>query len=254
MVNHDLININNWLCANKLQLNVDKTKCMVISNRNKCESVNVIINNSAIECVDSMKYLGLIIDKQLKMKRHIDYISKKIAKKIGFLARISKNLNYMDRIRVYQTIIAPHFEYCPSVLFMNNESDFQRLQKLQNRAMRIILRCNRRTNVKEMLSALCWMSIKQRIYYQTFIFIFKMKLNLLPTYLTKNIKYRGECHNHPVRGENNFHLPSLMKTSSRNTVFHKGLQMFNKLPSDIKTECDLNKFKRLIAKYVKEKF
>lgn len=115
-----------------------------------------------------MKYLGFIIDNRLRMK-HVDYISKKSAKKIGFLARISKNLDFMSRIRVYKTIVAPHFEYC-SMLYMCNESKFQRLQKLQNRAMRIIIGCNRRTRVKDMLNALCWMSIKQRIYCQSSIF------------------------------------------------------------------------------------
>lgn len=55
---------------------------MVISNKNKSESVDVRINNCEIECVESMKYLGFIIDIQLKMKKQVDYISKKIAKKI----------------------------------------------------------------------------------------------------------------------------------------------------------------------------
>ena len=81
-----------------------------------------------------------------------------------------------------------------------------------------------------------------------------MKMDLLPTYLTKNIKFRTDCHNHQVRDQNNFHLPALRKSSSRNTIFHKGLLMFNKLPSELKAENDINKFKRLIAKYVKEKF
>lgn len=74
---HDMNNINNWLKMNKLKLNESKTKIMEINM-----NCNVIfkINNETIENVKQIKYLGFVIDKELKFK-HVEYICKKIGKK-----------------------------------------------------------------------------------------------------------------------------------------------------------------------------
>lgn len=74
----DMKKVEIWLGMNKLKLNENKTKILEINTRN-----NKIfkINNRVIEKVDQIKYLGFIIDKELKFKTHIDYICKKVGKK-----------------------------------------------------------------------------------------------------------------------------------------------------------------------------
>ena len=51
--------------ANKLYLDVAKTKCMVFG-QNKYEHFDVLIDNSSIEQVNSIKFLGVIIDRNLE--------------------------------------------------------------------------------------------------------------------------------------------------------------------------------------------
>ena len=55
-----------------------------------------------------------------------------------------------------------------------NNYNVQYLQKLQNKGMKIILRCNYRTRIEDMLKALQFMSIKERIKYNVCILIHKM--------------------------------------------------------------------------------
>lgn len=85
----DLSRINSWLNVDKLKLNIDKTKYMVINNGKNSDLNNacVIIDGKEIERVMEFKYLGVIIDNHLKMKSHVDYISKKIAKKNRFYSK-----------------------------------------------------------------------------------------------------------------------------------------------------------------------
>lgn len=126
-INYDLENVYNWMCANQLKLNISKTKGMVICNYGNFDHLEIKIGNEKIELVKTMKYLGVMIDSNLKMKSHIDYVCKKVAKKIGFLARISKNLNFMDKITIYKTIIVPHFEYCATFLLLCNLNEMNRI-------------------------------------------------------------------------------------------------------------------------------
>jgi len=65
-----------------------------------------------IERVETMKYLGIIIDDKLRFKAHCDYMLKKIGKKTSFLNRIGNFISAYTRCIIYKTIIAPHFEYC----------------------------------------------------------------------------------------------------------------------------------------------
>jgi hypothetical protein len=62
-----------------------------------------------------------------------------MAKKVGFLGRIQQKLTKTAKITIYNSIISPHLDFCSSNLFLSNEEDLNRLQVIQNRAMRIIL-------------------------------------------------------------------------------------------------------------------
>ena len=74
----DIEHITVWLKMNKLKLNEQKTKLM---NLNLNSETCIEINGRTIENVGSIKYLGMIIDKDLNFNEHVDYICKKIGKK-----------------------------------------------------------------------------------------------------------------------------------------------------------------------------
>lgn len=120
-----------------------------------------------------------------------------------------------SRITVYKTIIAPHFEYCPTILYYCNEGEKQSLQRLQNRAMRIILRVNRYSHITDMLDCLKFMSVNQRLVFNNMLFIYKMIHNLLPEYMTKKIRFVSDIHNYGTRAANNIYIYKLQKKKKR---------------------------------------
>jgi hypothetical protein len=84
----------------------------------------------AMYLISVIKYIGIIIDSLLKLHEHIIYTANKIAKKVGYLARIGKYLTKWTKILIYETIIPPHYEYCSSIFLTRaNEKDIIRLQK-----------------------------------------------------------------------------------------------------------------------------
>ena len=62
---------------NKLKLNANKTKLLEI---NMDKNIIFKINNVIIGNVNSTKYLGFIIHKELKFNDHMEFICKKIDK------------------------------------------------------------------------------------------------------------------------------------------------------------------------------
>ena len=93
VLNEELKNISLWLKVNKLSLNVKKTHFIVFTKRKKFnESIKLLIDNQTIEEVRSTKCLGVIIDKKLTWKDHIDYVAGKVSRAIGMMVRAKKYL------------------------------------------------------------------------------------------------------------------------------------------------------------------
>lgn len=247
-IESDLNSLYEWLNMNKLKLNVGKTKCMVMN----CEfNVNLKINGEDIQQVREIKYLGVKLDSELNFKGHMDYITKKISKKIGFLRRIRKNITTMCAINIYNTIIKPHFEFCSTILYMGNIESIRRLQILQNKAMRSILNCGYYTSIEWMLSCLRWMSINQRIVYNAILFVFKMKHKMVPEYLSSNLQYIQDVQPYSLRSNSDFHLQFYRDSRTQNMLMYKGLKQFNDLPSVIKNENVFRVFKKLLIDHIK---
>ena len=78
-LNGDMENIRQWLCCNKLSLNVSKTHYMVFApKKNKhVDDLNINIQNTNIERVSVTKFLGVMIDAHLSWKSHSEYTCKK---------------------------------------------------------------------------------------------------------------------------------------------------------------------------------
>lgn len=168
-INGEFGKIDEWLKRNKLRLNVGKTKVMVIRHSSVAAPLNIVsVDGQDLEIVNQMKYLGIMIDNKLDLKENVEYVCKKVANKVGVLSRLANNLTMGARITTYKKIIAPHFDCCAKLLFLSDQTTFERLQKLQNRAMRAVLKCRELTPISFMLSALY---VKQRVYSTTPPFI-----------------------------------------------------------------------------------
>ena len=114
---------------------------------------------------------------------------KKIGKKISVLKRVSWYLSIDSRELVYKTLSSYHTSIIVVLFsYLANQSDMDRLQKLQHRAMRVILRCNIYTRVNDMLKVLGWMNVYNYIEFNVLMFIHKIKLHVVPPYL-QGFKY-----------------------------------------------------------------
>ena len=80
-VNDELDKVFKWLAANKLTLNVGKSKFMITSRKKglDIENFSLKINETNLERCESYKYLGVYFDENLSCKPHIAYISQKVS-------------------------------------------------------------------------------------------------------------------------------------------------------------------------------
>ena len=97
-MNKELTKIQEWFNANKLSLNISKTKYsffhpLALSDRIPLKLPKLEINANTIKREYTMKFLGVLLDKNLSWKAHIDTIGKKNSKNLGILYKARITLN-----------------------------------------------------------------------------------------------------------------------------------------------------------------
>ena len=82
-----------WFKVNKLSLNLDKTCYSIFgSNHKNTTAHKLYINDKVIQNVASCKYLGILIDSDLKWIEHTKYIYNKLIKFLSIFYKIRAKL------------------------------------------------------------------------------------------------------------------------------------------------------------------
>ena len=260
-LNEDINLLLQYFDANKLKVHPEKFQCMLVTTSEQKRQTllhdypeaKIKIKEEKLQFQESMKYLGVKIDSTLTFDNHVQYMTSKLSKKVGYLKRIGTHLSQWARLVIYNTIIEPHFNYCATVLFDLKQQDLSTLQKLQNKAMRAILQCHYRTHRIDMLQKLGWLSIYQKNIVKVLIFIRDSIIDEnseFQHYLKKNC----EVHKHNTRGSQKFHLPIQNNNSAQKSIFIKGLKIFNDLPTELRdaTHVSRNVFKDRVSQFITE--
>ena len=111
-MNMELGNIGNWLTANKLSLNVHKSKYMIYAKSKKLNSYPKLkINDSIIQQVHEFNFLGITFDDHLNWKLHIERCALKCSRNIGMLNKLKRFLPTTIMLTSYHTLIHSHLSY-----------------------------------------------------------------------------------------------------------------------------------------------
>ena len=167
-----------WLIANKLSLNVAKTEFILIGSKQMVKNIsnfqpNVVIQNKRIKQVH-----------ELSWKSNTDIICRKITSGISALRRLKDFVDRQTLLSVYNAIIHPYFDYCCEVWDVFSETQSKRLQKLQNRAARIIMNMSNDTDDSVALKALGWKTLKVERKKAKAKMMYKLLNNMGPQSLT----------------------------------------------------------------------
>ena len=83
-VNHDLNNLQNWLLANQLSLNVLKTEYMYFASDYNLSNLGILaidplkIGEQPMTRVQSTKSLGVVFDQRLVWEEHVDSLCRRL--------------------------------------------------------------------------------------------------------------------------------------------------------------------------------
>ena len=244
-----------WYNNNRLVINAEKSKSMIICPKNKPhDHLNVLVNDQVLLQVNDMKYLGININSKMSWTTHVNMLAKSVSYKLLQLRRTISFTSYKVRNTLFMSTIQPCLDYAITVWGYTTDANLNIIQRLQNRGARIVLNNFDYINVRsnELLIQLGWMSVKQRRTYFTYTMMFKCIHGLAPDYMCNNVTMQIDINNRLTRAHPmNVYVPFSNNCSHSNTFNIAGAREWNLLPSHIKDTINFDAFKKKVKIFLK---
>ena len=154
------------------------------------------------------KSLGIYIDQNLSWSKHVNEFANTISSGTGALKRLGSFISVDTAILLYQALIKPYFDYCCPVWDGLSNELADKLQKLQNRAIRVITKSDYHSSATALRTRLGWDDLSIRRMKFKAKLMFKTVNKQTPEYLQD--LFKPFSTDYGLRDqENKFALPKL---------------------------------------------
>ena len=199
-INYDLRQLYNWLVANKISLNSDKTELIIFHNPKKKINydLKIKLNGKKLTLSNYVKYLGILLDPHLNWGAHINVLSAKLNRAAGMLAKIRHFVTSESLRNIYFSIFSSLMTYASQIWGQFPNNHVKRIQKIQNRALRIINFSNFDASSTPLYYKSDILKFSDHVRLQNFLHVHRdLKENSLPLSLRNNFKLISDVTEYP---------------------------------------------------------
>ena len=231
-LNEDLASISTYLSSNDLVINLKKgkTECMLLGTSKRIATVasdsrdlNLFCNGTKINCTQSYKYLGTILDQQLNLAANFDQKYKKASSKLGLLRKLKPLMTIKAANAIYTSAIIPALIYNCIVQLNLTRTQLKKLKSIEARASSILK------------SKTC--DLKHEIDKHAILLVRKC----LNGNVCTNFQDYFMINEHNVRTRNRnilLQIPRVKLEFAKDGFFFMGARLYNSLPKDIRESAD----------------
>ena len=148
---------------------------------------------------------------------------------LGFILPFAILLN------VYNSLVQPHFDYCNVVWGNCSKNLSSKLQKLQNRAARVLTFSNYDCSTSELFQNLKWSKLVHQRTVSKAMMMHSIVNNTAPEYLTSRFFRRCDLTSYNLR-ENEYKLavPQPRTRFYKRSLSYRGSVLWNSLPLEVR--------------------
>lgn len=202
ILNKELTLVTQWISANRLVINIKKTKCMAVGSKyflKMTPTLHLLSGDTLIEQVEEIKLLGVIVDSKLSWNSQINQILQKMGRSMAIIRHCRKFIPCWTIKQLVQSLVLSHLDYASVVWSNTSENNLHRLQVAQNKAARIVLGCPYRTSVIAMHDSLAWLTVKFRLKYFLVTFMRNIIVSKTPEIIYSGLSFFSDTHNYCTR-------------------------------------------------------
>ena len=251
-IEEDLRTISDWLRANKLTLNLNKTVSILFPKNNKAKvTLEVSLDDQQVSMVDHTKFLGVWIDNNLKWHSHLSKLHLKLNQGTGMIRKAKNFLDTRCLKILYYAQFFSHICYCISIWGnMLTEGQLNKLQRLQDNCVSML---NNSTTPD--YTGLKIPKVRELIKLENYKFAHKLIHQELPAKVIKAAMsdHKGnslmKSHPYGTRQKKLINTPSNANTNYLNSILCKGVSDFKTLSAETR---DIPSYKSFVSKCKKQ--
>lgn len=220
----DIQKIVEWCKVNNMSLNVDK--CAVMSTTHSRNKIifPYTIDSEILKRVSRIKDLGIILDDKLSFTEHIDDITRKSYRMLGFIFRCGKYFTSQSSMRIlYSSLVRNRLEYCSTVwnpLYNNAIDQIERVQKKFTRLFYFKFQiAYPRPSYNIRLNHLKLHSLETRRLENDEIMLYKLIHNHVDSSLSRQISFHQPSR--ITRHGTTFYLPKMVTNYQENAPVYR---------------------------------
>ena len=192
MLQSDLNKLTEWEEKWLMSFNLSKCEVLTVTCKKQPTLFNYSMHDQILNRVKSTKYLGVTKTSDMNWNKHINQTAGKANQMLGFVKRNIKTRSHNIKTKAYKALVRPRLEYCASVWDPHTQSAIQKIEMVQRRAARYVLRRYHNTSsVSDMLEQLQWPTLAQRRCCLRLTMLYKIKNSIVtidPTPYLKPIR------------------------------------------------------------------
>ena len=208
-INAELKKVYDWLCVNKLSLNVSKTRSMLFKHPKiptVHRSYDLEINGEKIKRVKEFNFLGIMLDEHLTWKPHIKKIRSKVCQSVGVIKRVRKILPLAALKSLYSAIVLPHLNYGIKLwgqdLQTHTKAEQHAAYIVQKRAVRVITRNKYFSHTSPLFKQNNLLKLPDIYKMQCLKLYHKIENEQVPVFFSSFTTRNRDIHNHNTRQRN----------------------------------------------------
>ena len=133
IINRELKIVREWILSNKLTLNISKSHYLIFHRKRVPVVLDpIVMGDQNLERMTNTKFLGVILEENLKWDKHIQFVADKVNKISGLLYLTRHKLSFNAMKHIYFSLVYPHFVYCQTVWGAAGNSKLNQLVIAQN--------------------------------------------------------------------------------------------------------------------------
>lgn len=167
----------------KIKINESKSEAILFTKRRPLLTKNVNIHGTDISWAQKVKYLGLHMDKRLNFTEHCKQVSQKATASMTTLFPLlnrRSSLSVTNKILLYKSIIRPTLLYASPVWSSTSNANYQKMQVIQNKCLRIAGNYPRCTKISQLHNEMNTELIKVIVHRLTETFFSKCDISENP--------------------------------------------------------------------------
>ena len=243
--------VNTWFLTNYLMLNTNKTEAILFGTSAKLRTLSLhecvpFTGTNPIAFAKSIHLMGVTLDPELSMDTHVGEVVNTCNYHLRALRHIRPSLTKEVANTIACSLVLTRIDYCNSLLYGTSDMNKKRLQRIQNRAARVVLRTSRRSPSVPLLRKLHWLPVEQRIHHKIGSITYTATTLQQPKYLADLLTKESHARSHRSNEQNKLQVPRRRLEASKSSFTHSAPTVWNSISGYCKGAEDRSTFcKRL---------